>query len=1224
MQRSCPKSFSYALLLSFIVIHPHSCTLCAINRYRRCIVIASLQDQLFPDELPSLKVGSQIAAEQKNEENMQGLKSSSPDAGSSNGRKGKKAASNTNKSGGGGDGHSDDEEDEGGDDANDLRAVGGKRSQAWARAMGFRSAFDLFKSTTAADRAYLGIDSTARIEILRKLDRTTILPTSAFLITGASVPPATVTASGSVTELITPAPAVHGRMYGHGLGPVAATVSNPGQLERYTQALQQQHQSQSMNGGLDGDQSTDGSVHAVYRPFQSRSSDAGAASGSPPRDASQPSASFSSSSASPTRMPVLASTRMQAFLMHPVAWESAAQLLPGVAGNPTRHGANKPSSYDVDVNAEARAKMIAAARENMEKAANAVTSDGPGGGGDELGGEHDAVGLDEGADGPDAHDYGGGSKPSTAHTRAAVAPADGSRRGSSFSLAARRPSAALSSAHSRVTGASDDDGLETAHGGRRSSGVGSKPSTASYGMGGKTTAQVHHRLMERAGTFSRLSGVNLVAPDGSAITAPGDDASRPALPPVIASPLKNLHAQRHSISATAAVSTLLSSAAVHQQAGSTHLHAHHTRHGKDVAFNALSLAKQRVHLREQVHLAEHKAVQAGLNPLVAAQQAAAAELQHQQEEHDQRLDRESSRLHSRVASPEQTSRAASAAQTHPRHNHHHQPSLFSPMRVLQGRNSLTSPLGHSSGGFTPTHADEHHHHDAQHHHHNRHHQHDASRGAAPTAGMTHGSMSAPELLNQLGFTTAEQTELAAIAAAEAAFDFEVAEAEDHVAALALDDNGMASVAQATNLPAVGAELAYRMLVARSKRRPLLVPFVTTSTSTLLQRALPHAKAYNAGGPRAMHRTVPVPWAKTGGVETFRSFHGQQAASAASAARRAAGSEDGTPPNTSPSKDVSATHAQINAAIAHVTAENARARAAAVAELRKQKEEILAGGRARVARAAQDIRTQRARKQVARLAEMEKARHQRLLKSESAALNAASGLAGSPESSEKKESISSIIGGGPDIEIDRSDPGMHGAALVMIPNSELASVQPVFGSASAGNSGTASGAADRQAGSPAAGAADGSSGATAGDKSCGPGSSAAPSEVTRYTATRTLQLNLVSLATFARGSGNYDGDPLVFGSPHRKKDQNIAAAAAVAAAAASSKGIQSQHLPGAALGLRGVQPGIHGLGTAIEPVPKTQLKGVAGLLTPLGGPVPGSSIVMSGSPRPAGGATARSA
>jgi hypothetical protein len=51
------------------------------------------------------------------------------------------------------------------------------------------------------------------------------------------------------------------------------------------------------------------------------------------------------------------------------------------------------------------------------------------------------------------------------------------------------------------------------------------------------------------------------------------------------------------------------------------------------------------------------------------------------------------------------------------------------------------------------------------------------------------------------------------------------------------------------------------LVNRSKKRPLSIPFVYTSTSSLFSRVLPEARAFTSGGQLAVNRTIPVSWSK---------------------------------------------------------------------------------------------------------------------------------------------------------------------------------------------------------------------------------------------------------------------------------------------------------------------------------------------------------------------------
>ncbi len=134
-----------------------------------------------------------------------------------------------------------------------------------------------------------------------------------------------------------------------------------------------------------------------------------------------------------------------------------------------------------------------------------------------------------------------------------------------------------------------------------------------------------------------------------------------------------------------------------------------------------------------------------------------------------------------------------------------------------------------------------------------------------------------------------------------------------------------------------------------------------------------------------------------------------------------------------------------------------------------------------------------------------------------------------------------------------------------------------------------------AGSSGAAAAGGGGPQSAAD------ASAAAAATSRYTRTQAVQLNLVHLANFARISGNFEGDPLAFGNPHKK---GAGGAAAVALSDQPKLTVESgkpgNPMPGAPL----LTPQV---GFAVENVPKSALKGVSGLLSPLGGVLPGSTL-----------------
>jgi hypothetical protein len=184
------------------------------------VTCVKMMATLFPDERASVAVREEMAeaaAAALARGSLKGSGAKKEGGAGGDGKAGGKDGAKAEGGGADGDAHGDP----------NLRALGDKRSQAWAKALGFRSAFALFQTTSLADRGSLGLAQTAHVELLRKLDRTTTVPPSAFLITGASVPKSNVTASANVSELLSPAPEQHAKLYKHAYSAVLPAMPDP-------------------------------------------------------------------------------------------------------------------------------------------------------------------------------------------------------------------------------------------------------------------------------------------------------------------------------------------------------------------------------------------------------------------------------------------------------------------------------------------------------------------------------------------------------------------------------------------------------------------------------------------------------------------------------------------------------------------------------------------------------------------------------------------------------------------------------------------------------------------------------------------------------------------------------------------------------------------------------------------------------------------------------------
>lgn len=151
------------------------------------------------------------------------------------------------------------------------------------------------------------------------------------------------------------------------------------------------------------------------------------------------------------------------------------------------------------------------------------------------------------------------------------------------------------------------------------------------------------------------------------------------------------------------------------------------------------------------------------------------------------------------------------------------------------------------------------------------------------------------------------------------------------------------------------ELVTRMLVNRSKTRPLMVAFTYTSTSSLLHRALPDIRTVGTAGAQAIGRTVPVPWARYGGVDTFKA-HGGSSGSGSDVR-----------------SEVAAAQKRIADTVKALAAESRAFSSAAIEESKRRREELETAGPVKVARAALEVRQERMRRAQIKATESQAAR-----------------------------------------------------------------------------------------------------------------------------------------------------------------------------------------------------------------------------------------------------------
>jgi hypothetical protein len=150
------------------------------------------------------------------------------------------------------------------------------------------------------------------------------------------------------------------------------------------------------------------------------------------------------------------------------------------------------------------------------------------------------------------------------------------------------------------------------------------------------------------------------------------------------------------------------------------------------------------------------------------------------------------------------------------------------------------------------------------------------------------------------------------------------------------------------------ELVTKMLINRSKKRPLIVPFAYTATSTLLTRAIPDVHSAEGGQTLAIGRTIPVPWARYGGVDTFRSSSGKP----------------------SVRSEVQSVQKRIQETVRALNQEGIRVANSAIQESHKRREELMTAGPVKVARAALEVRQERMKRLQAKAVESQQKRMQR--------------------------------------------------------------------------------------------------------------------------------------------------------------------------------------------------------------------------------------------------------
>ena len=790
-----------------------------------------------------------------------------------------------------------------------LKAIGDKKSQAWARAMGFRSAFDLFKSTSLKDRKMLGMPTTARIELMRKLDKTTVVPSSAFLITGASVPQSTVVASGSIMELVSQQPEYHKRLYQNGVE--AATV---------TKASSEFLSSVSI---VPVDNSRRPPPTVLFSPIKTIKK-------TPMRPSTTSAINESRSiDGDDTTTLIQATNSTESFSK--LQWRVSSSEPPTsgslvsfseVQSNQFNHGLQGLQSSTISYGAFTSIPNNNFHHENTSSQLVSVNN------------------QQEGA----------GTKQVTLNKRST-----GANTLPTPSLTSPKLNGFLM--HPLMWQRNVD--MQTKGGAVEPlSSEGQTNDPSELPPGGEHSVfnldyseESRRRMMAGlptlpTGTVTMDTFVDEEEVEANKIAALEiEKAKTEALIEEENANAELLNAANHTTISGLMNNGLAGAAASAISSGG----------GQGLIAAAKAIAQRRVRIRVMVHIAEADAIDNGLNP-AHAHAIIAKKLKEQEDQ-----------------------------------------------SIAEVEHILKSDL--DGNGDINT-------------------------------------------LNK-----------------------ELDAAENIIrkdSDLGMDANGHSTIAEMTRMPKVGSELAFKMLVARSKARPLCVPFVTTSTSTLVHRTLPHIKAYEVGQPRAMLRSITVPWARFGGLDTFRAGADIVAEAAAAAGR-----------DSSKFKERES-YDQIRSSITLVKVANERNKLKAIAELNARRDAILAGGAGAVSQAAAEMKHRRAIKQRERLLLFEKMKHERVL----------GGTSTKTSGTSEKEVV---VGGGtlsdstggtslPDrISIDTSDPGMKGATIVKL--------DPIV--------------------------VDGASAEEA-------------AHASKYTATQAIHLNLFNLSMFAKSSGKtYSGDPLAF-------------------------------------------------------------------------------------------------
>ena len=823
--------------------------------------------------------------------------------------------------------HNVDEENEGEEEGGSqkdkdlLKAIGDKKSQAWARAMGFRSAFDLFKSTSLKDRKMLGMATTARVELMRKLEKTTVVPSSAFLITGASVPQAMVAASASIMELVSQQPEYHKRLYHDGVE--AATV---------TKASSEFLSSVSI---VPVDKSRRPPPTVLFSPIKT-------AKKMPMRPSSSSAITESKYVVDGDDAPILHGSS---------SIESVSKLQ-------WRVSSLDPSSFISGGSITSPMVSFSEFPPNHHNQSIAI------------GGNPSTVSYGALTSASNNNFHGqvssSSSQPSESRTTQGVVAETGGKRSAGHSH--KRSSATTPSLSSpklngflmhplmwqkNVEMQSKGGAFESSSSDGQSNDQGDLPPGGEHSVFDLDYSEESRRRMMAglpslpAGTMTLETFVDEEDVEANHVAANEIEmAKEEALLEE-----ENVNAELFNSANHTTLTGLLNNGLAGAAASAIAAEG-----GQGLITAAKAIAQRRVRIRVMVHLAEADAIENGLNPAHAHAQIA----KKLKEQEDQ--------------------------------------------SVAEVEHILKSDLD--------------------------------------------GSGSLNELNEELD-------------AAENIIRKDID--------LGLDANGHATIAEMTRMPKVGSELAFKMLVARSKARPLCVPFVTTSTSTLVHRALPHIRAYEVGQPRAMLRSITVPWSRFGGLDTFRAGADVVAEAAAAAGR-------------DPKLKERESYDQIRSSITLVKIANERSKLKAIAELNARRDAILAGGAGAVSQAAAEMKHRRAIKQRERLLVFERMKHERAIgdgkkkigteKDSVAETAVAPGIGSSTDASSKL----------PDrVSIDTSDPGMKGALIV-----KLDPIVP--------------------------------GGATAEEAA----------HASKYTATQAIQLNLFNLSVFAKTSGKtYDGDPLAF-------------------------------------------------------------------------------------------------